>query len=150
MIGTGRAWTPVLVLLGVAVGLGGCGSGPARTVSVSANPAGSLGKFDREGAAYQLRSSGAKETTLAAFCKTPPKTTTPAGAEAIRVSCRPKVLKLAGDAMLFDKGKGLYYVLFKRPVKKSDICDAGVSSASICAVGILPNESFNTSRISAL
>jgi hypothetical protein len=91
---------------------------------------------------------GTKETTLAAFCRSPPKTTKPFSPESIRVSCQPRVLAKAGDAKVKDLGNGLYGVVFIRPVKRGSICDKGSSSQSICGP-FLQDDIMQTSRINA-
>jgi hypothetical protein len=91
---------------------------------------------------------GAGETTLAAFCRSPPKTSKPFSAESIRLSCQPRVLAAAGDAKVKDLGNGLYGVVFTRPVKKASICDKGASSQSICGP-FLQDDTMLTSRINA-
>jgi len=96
----------------------------------------------------RFRSSGARETTLSAFCKTPPPTATPEAAEAIRASCRPPVLSLVGDAAVFDKGNGVYPVVFKRPVRNGDICPVGTTPQSICG-NFSPGDRMHSSRIDA-
>jgi hypothetical protein len=104
--------------------------------------------FGSDSTESRFRASGARETTLAAFCKSPPKTTTPEGAEAIRASCRPQVLGLVGDAAVFDKGNGIYPVVFKRPVRNGDICPVGTPPQSICG-NFSAGDRMHSSRIDA-
>jgi len=104
--------------------------------------------FDSASTAQRYRSSGAPETTLATFCQHPPHAASPAGAEAIKVSCSRRVLARAGNARLFDKGNGLYVVIFPQPIRNGDICDPGTPPQSICgnfAVG----DKMRASRIDA-
>ncbi len=104
--------------------------------------------FGSDSTAARMSQSGARETTLAAFCRNPPKTTNPAAAEAIKASCRPKVLALVGDAALFDKGNGLYPVVFKRPVRNGDICPVGTTPQSLCG-NFAAGDTMRSSRIDA-
>ena len=127
----------------VAPALSGCSSG-----TTAGAPGSVVTNFNSDSTAARFRASGANEMTLAAFCKNPPKAATPAGAEAIRASCRPKVLALVGDAALFDKGGGLYPVVFKRPVRNGDICPPGTTPASICG-NFSTGDTMHSSRIDA-
>lgn len=104
--------------------------------------------FGSDSAATRFRQTGAHEMTLADFCKAPPKAATPAGAEAIRASCRPQVLALVGDAVVFDKGNGLYPVIFKQPVRNGDICPPGTPSQSLCG-NFATGDRMHSSRIDA-
>jgi hypothetical protein len=122
-----------------AAALAGCTATNGATGNV-------VTSFDPSSTAQRYRSSGAQETTLATFCKTPPPTTTPQAADAIRASCHPKVLRLAGDAALFDKGNGLYTVVFKRPVRNGDICPVGTTPQSICG-NFSTGDTMRASRI---
>jgi hypothetical protein len=107
--------------------------------------------LDPEKLAAAERSSGAKETTLAAFCKSPPATKTEPGAAGVKASCSPKILAKVADAKVFDKGNGAYAVIFPRPVQKDEICDKGVSRNSVCGSGaILPTESIVSTWIHAI
>ena len=132
-----------LAVAGLAPALCGCSSG-----TTAAAPGPVVTNFDSDSTAARFRANGAAETTLAAFCKSPPKAATPAGAEAIRASCRPKVLALAGDAALFDKGGNLYSVVFKRPVRNGDICPTGTTPQSICG-NFSAGDTMHSSRIDA-
>lgn len=123
------------VLLGCAQGNGG------TTGSVVAS-------FDPGSTANRFRANGARETTLAEFCKAPPHARSPEGAEAIKASCLRIVLDKVGDAALFDKGDGVYHVVFKRPVRNGDICPKGTTPNSICG-NFGEGDKMNTSRIDA-
>lgn len=124
------------------VALCGCAQGNGDT------PGATVGSFEPASTADRFRSGGATETTLVTFCKNPPKASNPEAVEAIKASCRPKVLALAGDAALFDKGDGLYHVVFKRPVRNGDICPKGTSPQSICG-NFAAGDKMNSSRIDA-
>jgi len=128
-----------LVALGIAPALCGC-AGTTNGAVVT--------DFNNASTAQRFRQSGAHETTLAAFCKTPPRAATPAGTEAIRVSCRSRVLAVVGDALVFDKGGGLYPVVFKRPVKNGEICDPNSPPQSICG-NFAFGDTMHSSRIDA-
>jgi ABC-type uncharacterized transport system auxiliary subunit len=104
--------------------------------------------FDPNSTAARFRSSGAPETTLAAFCKNPPKATTPQATEAIKVSCSRRVLKRAANARLFDKGNGLYVVIFSEPIRNGDICDPGTQPRSLCG-NFSSGDKMRSSRIDA-
>ena len=95
-----------------------------------------------------FRSGGARETTLADFCRSPPPAPNPEATEAIRASCLRIVLDKVGDAALFDKGDGLYHVVFKRPVRNGDICRKGTAPQSICG-NFAEGDKMHTSRIIA-
>jgi len=141
MIQPRSAGSAFIAVLLVAAAVSGCANSNGATGPVVTN-------FDPASTAARYRSSGVPETTLAAFCKSPPPTTTPEAAEAIKASCRPKVLQLAGDAALFDKGNGLYSVVFKRPVRNGDICPVGTSPQSICG-NFSFGDTMHSSRIDA-
>lgn len=136
-----RARATVIALICGAAAISGCANSDGTTGNV-------VTSFDPSSTAERYRASGAKETTLAAFCKAPPATSTPEAAEAIKQSCRPKVLQLAGDASLFDKGNGLYTVVFKRPVRNGDICPTGTTPQSICG-NFSAGDTMRASRIDA-
>jgi hypothetical protein len=122
--------------------LGGCSTdAPTTTGAVVTD-------FGSDGMAQRLRSSGARETTLSAFCKTPPATANPAAADAVKASCRPQVLAIVGDAAVFEKGGGLYHVVFKRPVRNGDICPTGTTPQSLCG-NFSPGDTMHSSRIDA-
>ncbi len=104
--------------------------------------------FDPSSTAARYRSSGVPETTLSAFCKSPPHAATPEGAEAIKLSCSGRVLAHAGNARLFDKGNGLYVVIFPQPIRNGDICDPGTPPQSICG-NFAAGDKMHTSRIDA-
>ena len=104
--------------------------------------------FDPTSTAARFRDSGAPETTLASFCKHPPKPATPEGKEAIKISCSGRVLKHVGTARLFDKGNGLYVVIFSEPVRNGDICDPGTPPRSLCG-NFSAGDKMRTSRIDA-
>lgn len=114
----------VIVLAAIAAALSGCSQGTATGTAVA--------DFDPGSTAARFRDSGAPETTLAAFCKNPPQAATPEGAEAIKVSCSGRVLSRVGNARLFDKGDGLYVVIFPQPIRNGDICDPGTQPQSLC------------------
>lgn len=124
------------------VALCGCAQGNGDTTGAI------VSDFDSASTADRFRSGGARETTLATFCKNPPKAPNPEAAEAIKASCRPKVLEIAGDAALFDKGDGLYHVVFKRPVRNGDICPQGTTPQSICG-NFAAGDKMHSSRINA-
>jgi len=134
------AGTFVFAAACIAAALGGCSQG-ATTGAVVTN-------FDPNSTAARFRNSGAPETTLATFCKNPPKGATPAGTEAIKVSCSRRVLKRAGDARLFDKGNNLYVVIFPQPIRNGDICDPGTQPQSICG-NFSSGDTMRSSRIDA-
>jgi hypothetical protein len=119
----------------------GCAQGNTTTSPVVTG-------FDPASTEARFRSGGVPETTLAAFCKSPPKTATLEGTEAIKASCRPVVLDKAGDAAVFTKGDGVYHVVFKRPVRNGDICPKGTPAQSICG-NFSEGDRMNTSRIDA-
>jgi hypothetical protein len=121
------------------VALWGCAQGNGDTTGVAVS-------FDPGSTAARFRSGGARETTLADFCKNPPKAPNPEAAEAIRASCLRIVLDKVGDAALFDKGDGLYHVVFKRPVRNGDICRKGTAPQSICG-NFAEGDKMHTSRI---
>jgi len=123
-----------------AVALGGCAPDTSTGAVVTS--------FDPNSTAARFRSSGAPETTLAAFCKTPPQAATPQGTEAIKVSCSRRVLKRAGNARLFDKGNGLYVVIFQEPIRNGDICDPGTQPQSLCG-NFSSGDKMRSSRIDA-
>lgn len=132
----------LLAMLCIAPALFGCAQGNGDTTgSVVAN-------FDPGSTANRFRSSGARETTLADFCKRPPPARSPEGTEAIKASCLRIVLDKVGDAALFDKGDGVYHVVFKRPVRNGDICPKGTTPQSICG-NFSEGDRMNTSRIDA-
>jgi hypothetical protein len=123
-----------------AIALCGCSQNTTTGAAVT--------DFDPNSTAARFRSSGAPETTLAAFCKSPPRAATPAGAEAIKVSCSGRVLARAGDARLFDKGNGLFVVIFPQPIRNGDICDPGTQPQSICG-NFASGDKMSSSRIDA-
>ena len=124
----------------LAAVLGGCSQNTATGAVVT--------NFDPDSTAARYRSAGAPETTLAAFCKNPPKAATPEGAQAIKISCSGRVLARVGDAHLFDKGNGLYVVVFSQPVRNGDICDPGTPPQSICG-NFASGDKMHTTRIDA-
>jgi hypothetical protein len=129
-------------MLCVALGLFGCAQNNGGTTgSVVAN-------FDPGSTANRFRANGARETTLADFCRHPPQARSPGGIEAIKASCQRVVLDKVGDAALFDKGDGVYHVVFKRPIRSGDICPKGTSPSSICG-NFGEGDKMNTSRIDA-
>jgi hypothetical protein len=130
----------VITFAATAVALGGCA--PETTTGAVVT------KFDPNSTAARFRDSGAPETTLAAFCKSPPKPATPAGTEAIKVSCSRRVLKRAGNARLFDKGNGLYVIIFPEPIRNGDICDPGTPPQSLCG-NFSAGDKMRSSRIDA-
>ncbi len=130
----------ILAAASFAAALGGCAQNTATGAVVT--------NFDPDSTTARYRSSGAPETTLATFCKSPPKPATPEGAEAIKVSCSRRVLARAGDARLFDKGNGLYVVVFPQPIRNGDICEPGTPPQSICG-NFATGDKMHTSRIDA-
>lgn len=136
-----RPSAAIIAVILSAAALGGCASSNGATGNI-------VTSFDPSSTAERFRASGAQETTLASFCKAPPPTTTPEAAEAVKASCQPKVLQLAGDAALFDKGNGLYTVVFKRPVKHGDICPTGTTTQSLCG-NFSSGDRMHSSRIVA-
>jgi hypothetical protein len=58
------------------------------------------------------------------------------------------VLARAGDARLFDKGNGLYVVIFAQPIRNGDICDPGTQPQSICG-NFSAGDRMSSSRIDA-
>jgi len=135
--------TALLAVICIAPALYGC----AQTTTTG-TVGGAVANFDSDSTAARFRERGAQEMTLADFCKNPPATTTPEAAEAIKASCRSKVLSLAGDAALFDKGNGVYPVVFKRPVRNGDICPTGTTPDSICG-NFAAGDKMHSSRIIA-
>jgi hypothetical protein len=133
----------LLAVICIAAALCGC----AKTTTTG-TVGGAVANFDSGSTEARFRERGAQETTLADFCKNPPATTTPEAAEAIKASCRPKVLTLAGDAAVFDKGNGLYPVVFKRPIRNGDICPTGTTPDSICG-NFAAGDKMHSSRINA-
>jgi hypothetical protein len=131
-----------LLAAGAAAALAGCSTADSTT----AGPI--VTDFGSDSTAARLRSTGAVETTLSAFCKAPPKTSTPQAADAIKASCRPQVLSIAGDASVFEKGGGLYHVVFKRPVRNGDICPTGTTPQSLCG-NFSAGDTMHASRIDA-
>ena len=123
------------------VALWGCAQGSGDTTGIAPG-------FDPGSTADRFRSGGAREMTLADFCKNPPKAPNPEAGEAIRASCLRIVLDKVGDAALFDKGDGLYHVVFKRPVRNGDICRKGTAPQSICG-NFAEGDKMHTSRIIA-
>ena len=107
-----------------------------------------VASFDPGSTADRFRANGARETTLADFCRSPPHARSPEGAEAIKASCQRIVLDKVGDAALFDKGDGVYHVVFKRPVRNGDICPKGTTPNSICG-NFGEGDKMNTSHIDA-
>lgn len=135
---------PVSTLLAaasIAAGLCGCASTSTTDPMV-------VRSVDPASTAQRFRNAGARETTLKVFCKTPPQTATPEAAEAIKVSCSRRVLKRAGNARVFDKGKGLYSVVFVTPIRRGDICDTGAQPRSLCGY-FSAGHTLRTSRIDA-
>lgn len=132
------AGSALLAVLSIAAALCGCSQGQTTGAVVT--------DFDPNSTAARFRNSGAPETTLATFCKSPPRAATPAGAEAIKVSCSGRVLARVGDARLFDKGNDLYVVIFPQPIRNGDICDPGTQPQSICG-NFAPGDKMSSSRI---
>jgi hypothetical protein len=124
----------------LAAALCGCSQDTATGAAVA--------NFDPNSTAARFRDSGAPETTLAAFCKNPPKAATKEGTEAIKVSCSRRVLARAGDARLFDKGNGLYVVVFLQPIRNGDICDPGTPPQSLCG-NFSSGDQMRSTRIDA-
>jgi hypothetical protein len=134
------AGSAFLAVLCIAAALCGCSQGQTTGAVVT--------DFDPNSTAARFRSSGAPETTLATFCRNPPKPATPEGAEAIKVSCSGRVLARVGDARLFDKGNGLYVVIFPQPIRNGDICDPGTQPQSLCG-NFSSGDKMRSSRIDA-
>ena len=105
-------------------------------------------RVDAASTAQRFRNAGQRETTLRAFCKAPPSAVTPEGIEAIKVSCSGRVLRRAGDARVFDKGNGLYSVVFVQPIRRGDICDTKAPPRSLCGY-FTDGHTLRTSRIDA-
>ena len=124
----------------IATCLCGCATSPTTGAIVT--------NVDPASTAERFRESGAMETTLAAFCKSPPPAATLAGTEAIKASCSRRVLARVGDARLFDKGNGLYYVVFSQPIRNGDICDKDTPPQSICGY-FAAGDKMHSSRIDA-
>jgi hypothetical protein len=129
-------------MLAIAPALPGCAQNNAGTTGSI------VSSFDPGSTANRFRSSGARETTLADFCRHPPQARSPEGSEAIKASCQRIVLDKVGDAALFDKGDGVYHVVFKRPIRNGDICPKGTTPSSICG-NFGEGDKMNTSRIDA-
>jgi hypothetical protein len=138
-----RPLRPAFLAVAIAAAaVAGCASNATTTTGTV------VADFDPASTAQRFRSSGAPETTLSAFCKSPPQGATPAGTEAIKVSCSGRVLARAGDARLFDKGNGLYVVIFAQPIRNGDICDPGTQPQSICG-NFSEGDKMSSSRIDA-
>jgi hypothetical protein len=90
----------------------------------------------------QLRQSGAKETTLAAFCKAPPQAQSAAGTATIKSNCD-RLLPLTPNASVFEKGNGVYVVSFQRPLTQAELCGSGQSNKGFCT-GLLPGDILNS------
>jgi hypothetical protein len=129
-----------IAVAAIAAGLGACA--PEATTGTVVTD------FDPSSTAARFRNSGAPETTLAAFCKTPPHAATPEGTDAIKLSCSRRVLTRAGNARLFDKGNGLYVVVFPEPIRNGDICDPGTNPQSLCG-NFSAGDKMRSSRIDA-
>ena len=123
--------------LALGILLVGCSTGGQRARKPDINAAAL--RASPEARIAKLRSTGAKETTLAAFCKSPPTTQNPVGAAMIKSTCQPAFLKVASDAAVFDKGNGAYVVVLKRPVECGKLQGGGRPKVSGCA-GLLPGE----------
>jgi hypothetical protein len=122
--------------LALPVLLAGCATGSnksAEPVTLPTNP---------ESQRAQLSQSGAKETTLAAFCKAPPPAQSAAGTASIKSTCD-RLLPLTPDASVFDKGNGVYVVLFQRPLSQAELCGPGPSNKPFCT-GLRPGDMMNT------
>jgi hypothetical protein len=134
----GRAFCAVFA---TAALLCGCSSSNGATGSIVTD-------FDNASTAARFRSSGAREMTLKAFCRKPPAAPSPAGSEAIKASCAPRVLAKVGDARVFDKGGSVYPVVFTQPVRNGDICDPGTNPQSLCG-NFSAGDRMRASRIDA-
>lgn len=130
----------LITVAATAVALGGCAPDTTTGAVVT--------DFDPASTAARFRDSGAPETTLATFCKNPPQAATPEGTEAIKISCSRRVLTRAGNARLFDKGNGLYVVIFDQPIRNGDICDPGTPPQSLCG-NFSAGDKMRSSRIDA-
>lgn len=133
----------VSAVLGAAIaaaGLCGCAA------SSMTNTGDVVTRVDPASTAQRFRDSGANETTLKDFCKSPPQAATPEGAEAIKVSCSGRVLRRAGNARVFDKGDALYSIVFVQPVRRGDICDTHAPPRSLCGY-FNDGHTLRTSRI---
>lgn len=138
-----RAPVPtVLAAASLAAILCGCAANSAT------GPDNIVTRVDAASTAQRFRDHGAREMTLADFCKTPPQVATPEGTEAIKVSCSGRVLKRAGNARVFDKGSGVYSVVFVQPIRRGDICDTKASPRSLCGY-FSDGHTLRTSRIDA-
>jgi len=105
-------------------------------------------RVDAASTAQRFRDHGAHEMTLADFCKAPPQVASAEGTEAIKVSCSGRVLKRAGNARVFDKGSGVYSVVFVQPIRRGDICDTAAPPRSLCGY-FSDGHTLRTSRIDA-
>lgn len=105
-------------------------------------------RVDAASTAQRFRNSGARETTLRDFCKSRPQASTPDAIEAIKVSCSGRVLRKAGNARVFDKGSGVYSVVFVTPIRRGDICDTKAPPRSLCGY-FTDGHTLRTSRIDA-
>ncbi len=130
----------IVIAAAIAAVVGGCAQGQTTGAVVT--------NFDPDSTAARFRDSGAPEMTLATFCKSPPEAPTPEGVEAIKISCSGRVLSRVGDARLFDKGNGLYVVVFPQPIRNGDICDPGTNPQSLCG-NFSPGDKMRTTRIVA-
>jgi hypothetical protein len=131
----------LVALVAAALGLSACSTSDATTGSVVTD-------FDSASTAERFRTSGAREMTLKAFCRQPPASPSPTGSEAIQLSCSGRVLAKAGNARVFDKGNGLYHVVFPQPVRNGDICDPGTNPQSLCG-HFSAGDKMRASRIDA-
>ncbi|HIE92588.1 MAG TPA: hypothetical protein EYQ83_06865, partial [Acidobacteria bacterium] len=107
----------VLAAASLAAILCGCAANSAT------GPDNIVTRVDAASTAQRFRDHGAREMTLSEFCKSPPQVASAEGTEAIKVSCSGRVLKRAGNARVFDKGSGVYSVVFVSPIRRGDICD---------------------------
>src|SRR5262245_3453538 len=122
--------------LALSVMMAGCAPGnnkSAEPLVLPTNPEAQRGK---------LRQSGAKETTLAAFCKAPPPAQSAAGTASIKSTCD-RLLGLAPDASVFDAGNSVYVVSFKRPLSQAQLCGNGPSNKPFCT-GLRPGDMMNS------
>ena len=122
--------------LALSVFLAGCATGNKKSAESVMLPT------DPEAMRSQLRQSGAKETTLAAFCKAPPQGQSAAATATIKSNCD-RLLPLTPDASVFEKGNGVYIVSFQRGLTQAELCGGGHSNKGFCT-GLMPGDTLTT------
>ena len=132
--------------LAIAAALVGCAQNNAGTTGSI------VSSFDPGSTASRFRSSGARETTLADFCRHPPPARSPEGAEAIKASCQRIVLDKVGDAALFNSSLvwgGMTGVLLATAIEPGRDITAGISLSGLgmgLVGGLMLTRYFDISR----